>query len=255
MNISVANILSAVMIIGIRVSGLMMFAPFFSNAVIPPRVKVILTVAITAVLYPVFAPRFQTLDLSRWPMIVGTETVLGLAIGVSTFVVFEAAQIAGQMLSIQMGYSLVNILDPNTQVESTVVAFFHQSMALLIFLSLDVHHWILRAVAHSFEYLPPGTVTLNPRFAQTVLHEGAIILELGIQIAAPVLAATLLMDLILGLLGKASPQMPLMLLGPAVKSMLGVLILTATIGFWPRVFEKYFGQSIVLTEQVLHLAH
>ena len=63
-------------------------------------------------------------------------------------------------------------------------------------------------------------------------------LELGVQIAAPVLAATLLMDLILGLLGKASPQMPLMLLGPAVKSMLGVLILAATIGFWPRLFRS-----------------
>ena len=118
------------------------------------------------------------------------------------------------MLSVQMGYSLVNILDPNTQVESTVVAFFHQSMAMLIFLALDVHHWILRAVAHSFEYLPPGTATLNPMFTRALLHEGAIVLELGIQIAAPVLAATLLVDMVLGLLGKASPQMPLMLLGP-----------------------------------------
>jgi flagellar biosynthetic protein FliR len=159
------------------------------------------------------------------------------------------------MLSIQMGYSLVNILDPNTQVQSTIVAFFHQSMALLIFLSLDVHHWILRAVAHSFDYLPPGTMTLNPMFAKAVLHEGAIVLELGIQIAAPVLAATLLMDLVLGLMGKASPQMPLMLLGPAVKSMLGVVVLTVTIGYWPGVFAKYFGESIAYTEQLLHLAH
>jgi len=255
MEIPLAKILGAIMIIGIRVSGLMLFAPFFSNVTIPPRVKAILVIAITAVLYPVFAPRIETLDLSKWPTIVGTETILGVAIGLATYTVFEGAQVAGQMLSIQMGYSLVNILDPNTQVESTVVAFFHQSMALLIFLSLDIHHWILRAVAHSFEYLPPGTVTLNPRFAQAVLHQGVIILELGIQIAAPVLAATLLMDLTLGLLGKSSPQMPLMLLGPAVKSMLGVFILTMTIGYWPRVFEKYFGQSISYTEQLLHLAH
>lgn len=255
MNIALTKILGAIMIIGLRVSGLMVFAPFWSNAVIPPRVKAIFVIAITAVLYPVYSSRLQTLDLSKWPIIVGTETVLGLAIGVATYVVFEAVQVAGQTLSIQMGYSLVNILDPNSQVESTVVAFFHQSMALLIFLSLDVHHWILRAVAHSFDYLPPGTVTLNPRFAQTVLHEGAIVLELGVQIAAPVLAATLLMDLILGLLGKASPQMPLMLLGPAVKSMLGVLILAATIGFWPGVFAKFFAQSISYTEQILHVAH
>lgn len=255
MEIPVPHILGALLIIGIRVSGLMLFAPFFSNAVIPARVKAVFVIAITAVLYPVFAPRLQTLDLSKWPAIVASETVLGLAIGVSTYVVFEGCQIAGQMLSIQMGYSLVNILDPNTQVQSTIVAFFHQSMALLIFLSLDVHHWILRAVAHSFDYLPPGTVTLNPMFAKAVLHEGAVVLELGIQIAAPVLAATLLMDLVLGLMGKASPQMPLMLLGPAVKSMLGVIVLTVTIGYWPSVFAKYFGESIAYTEQLLHLAH
>jgi flagellar biosynthetic protein FliR len=255
MEIPLGKILGAFMIIGLRVSGLMLFAPFLSNVAIPPRIKAILVIAITAVLYPIYGARIEALDLSRWPIIVSTETILGVAIGVATYAVFEAAQIAGQMLSIQMGYSLVNILDPNTQVESTVVAFFHQSMALLIFLSLNIHHWILRAVAHSFEYLPPGTVTVNPRFAQGVLHEGEIILGLGVQIAAPVLAATLLMDLILGLLGKSSPQMPLMLLGPAVKSMLGVFMLTVTIGFWPRLFERYFGQSISYMEQLLHLAH
>ncbi len=255
MEIPLGRILGAIMIIGLRVSGLMLFAPFLSNVVIPPRVKIILVIAITAVLYPVYAPRLETLDLSKWPIIVGTETILGVAIGVTTYAVFEAVQIAGQMLSIQMGYSLVNILDPTTQVETTVVSVFHQSMAILIFLSLNVHHWIIRAVAHSFDYLPPGTVTVGPRFAQAILHEGEIILGLGIQIAAPVLAATLLVDLILGLLGKSSPQMPLMLLGPAVKSMLGVFLLTVTIGFWPRVFERQFAQSISYMEQVLHLAH
>jgi flagellar biosynthetic protein FliR len=255
MEISLTKILSAIMVIGLRVSGLMLFAPFFSSISIAPRVKVILVLAITAVLYPVFAPQVTTVALSHWPTVVASETLLGIAMGLATNTVFEAAQIGGQMLSVQMGYSLVNILDPNTQVESTVVATFHQILAMFIFLGLDVHHWILRAIAHSFEYLPPGTATMNPMFTKALLHEGAIVLELGIQIAAPVLAATLLMDVVLGLLGKASPQMPLMLLGPAVKSMLGVLVLAATIGYWPRLFERYFSQSIAYTEQVLHLAH
>jgi flagellar biosynthetic protein FliR len=255
MEIPLKQILSAIMVIGLRVSGLMLFAPFFSSVSIPPRVKVVLVMAITAVLYPVFSPQLSSLATTQWPSVVASETLLGIGMGLAANVVFEAAQIAGQMLSVQMGYSLVNILDPNTQVESTVVALFHQTMAMFIFLALDVHHWILRAIAHSFQYLPPGTATINPMFTKTLLHEGAIVLELGIQIAAPVLAATLLMDVVLGLLGKASPQMPLMLLGPAIKSMLGVLVLGATIGFWPRLFERYFSQSIAYTEQVLHLAH
>lgn len=253
MDISLTSLIGSVLVIGLRVSGLMLFAPFFGSVAIPPRVKVVLVIAITAALYPVYESRLSVLQVSHWPVLVASEVVVGIAMGLATNVVFEAVLVAGQMLSMQMGYSLVNILDPNTQVESTVVALFHQTLAMLIFLALDVHHWILRAVAHSFEYLPPGSMTLNPLFLQAALHEGAVVLTLGIQIAAPVLCATLLADLVLGLLGKASPQMPLMLLGPAVKSMMGVLLLAAIVKFWPGLFERYFSQSVAYSEHLLHL--
>jgi flagellar biosynthetic protein FliR len=254
MEISLAHMLSSALLIGLRVSGLVLFAPFFGSAVLPTRIKAVLVVAITALLYPVYSPHLAGVNMHQWPLLVASETMVGIAMGVATNVVFEAAQMAGQVLSVQMGYSLVNILDPNTQVDSTVVAFLHQSIAMLIFLGLDVHHWILRAVAHSYDYLPPGSATINPLFVQALLREGAIVLDLGIQIAAPVLSATLLADIVLGLMGKASPQMPLLLLGPAVKSMLGVVVLGVTMRLWPNLFERYFSESIVYAEHVLHLA-
>jgi len=155
---------------------------------------------------------------------------------------------------VQMGYSLVNILDPQTQVETTVVSMIHQSVAFLLFLQLDVHHWILRGIARSFEYLSPGAVHLNRGLTTELLHGVAGVLGTGLQIAAPVLAATLVADMILGFLGKASPQMPLMLLGPALKSMLGVGLLVTVIRYWPALFERYFTQSVGFTERLLHLA-
>ena len=102
-----------------------------------------------------------------------------------------------------------------------MVAMFHQTVAFLLFLQLDVHHWILRGIAHSFEYLSPGAVHLNRGLTAELLHGVAGVLETGLQIAAPVLAATLVADVILGFLGKASPQMPLMLLGPATQKHVG----------------------------------
>jgi len=254
MEIALTQLISPVLVIGLRVSGLMLFAPFFGSAVIPTRIKAILVIAITAVLYPVYAQHVQPVAPSQWPMIVGSELLLGIAMGLGTNMVFEAVQIAGQVMSMQMGYSLVNILDPNTQVESTVVALFNQTMAMLIFLQLNVHHWIVRGIAKSFEYLPAGSATLNPMFTRTLLHEGAIVLEVGVQIAAPILAATLLADIVLGLLSKASPQLPVMLIGTAVKSVLGVTVLAATLRSWPGFFERYFAQSIAYSEQLLHLA-
>ncbi len=97
------------------------------------------------------------MTISQWPMMVFSELLIGVALGIATNIVFDGVQMAGQVLSVQMGYSLVNILDPQTQVESTVMATFHQTIAMLIFLRLNVHFWILRALARSFDYLPPSS--------------------------------------------------------------------------------------------------
>ena len=83
---------------------------------------------------------------------------------------------------------------------------------------------------------------------------GGTLFGLGVQIAAPVLSATLVIDVLLGLMGKASPQMPLIVLGPAIKSILGVLILIATLKFWPDLYHHLFVDSVTAGEHMLHLA-
>jgi flagellar biosynthetic protein FliR len=253
-NISLVQIIGALLTISIRLTGIMIFAPFFGSVVIPARVKAVLVLALTALLYPMVSSSIPKIAISQWPMMVFSELLIGVAFGVVTNIVFDGVQMAGQVLSVQMGYSLVNILDPQTQVESTVVATFHQTIAMLIFLRLNVHFWILRALAHSFEYLPPSTGHFGAAFTSEAVHGGAAVFSIGIQIAAPVLSATLLADIALGLLGKASPQLPLMLLGPAVKSILGLLILISALKYWPNLFEHLFLNSIEQGDHLLHLA-
>jgi flagellar biosynthetic protein FliR len=174
--------------------------------------------------------------------------------GIATNLVFDAVQLAGQVLGVQMGYSLVNILDPQTQVDTTVIALFYQSIVMLLFLRMDVHYWLLRAIGNSFLYMPPGATKLSGLFTLTILKMGGEVFGLGVQIAAPVLSATLVADIVLGLLGRASPQMPLMLLGPAVKSILGLLILIATLKYWPDLFRHLFLNSLANGERILHMA-
>ena len=248
------NIIAGFLFIGVRLSGLMLFAPFLGSSAVPARIKAGLVVVLSALLYPVVQPHFPVVQLSDWPLLVFGELLTGAAMGIATSLVFDAVQMAGQILSVQMGYSLVSILDPATQAESTVVATFHQSIAMLIFLRLDVHLWILRAISDSFAYLPPGSAHLTPAFVRTALGAGAAVFAIGIQLAAPVLSATFLTDLVLGLLGKASPQLPVLQLGPAIKSLLGLLMLTATLKYWPDMFRGFFPASIHLSERLLHLA-
>src|ERR1700690_2474961 len=124
MELSLTELLTGPLIVAIRISGLMLFAPFFGNSAIPARVKAVLVILITATLYPAYAARIGVVTLAQWPVVVARELVVGMAIGIASNFVFEAAQMAGQILGVQMGYSLINILDPQTQVETTVVAIF-----------------------------------------------------------------------------------------------------------------------------------
>jgi len=254
MEIPFVDVIQAFLAIGVRVSGLMLFAPFLGSVVIPPRIKVVVVIAITFVLYPALSHSLTPLPLSAWPLLVFRELLVGVALGIATSVVFEAVQMAGSILSVQMGYSLVNIMDPTTQVDTTVVAMFHQSIAMLIFLRLDVHLWLIKAIGNSFAYLPPGTPSLTPSFVMSLVGAGSAIFMTGVQIAAPVLSATLLTDIVLGLLGKASPQLPLMVLGPAIKSLLGLAILFSSLKYWPDMFRSLFLDSTHYGERLLHLA-
>ena len=240
--------------IGSRMSGIVMFAPFLGDTVVPTGVKAALVVTLTALLYPVLSSHVLAASPERWPFILGCELLVGIALGIAANLVFEAAQMAGQVLSVQMGYSLVNILDPQTQVETNVLSVFHQNFVLLIFLALNAHHWILRAVARSFDYLPPGSAHLSGPFVTGLLAAAGSVLKIGIQIAAPILGATMVADLFLGLLSKASPQLPLLMLGPAIKGLFGVLLLSAVMRHWPELFTRLFSHSMSVMDQLLHLA-
>jgi len=253
-NIPILTILGAAFTIGVRLTGLMLFAPFLGSLTIPVRVKALLVLALTVLLLPAAGHQVLPQSPLEWPILIVTEFTIGVGMGLVTNLIFEAAQLAGAILGVQMGYSLVNILDPQSQVDTPVISTLYQSIALLLFLRMNVHLWLVRAIGNSFSYLPPGNAHLSALFTTQVLKDAGSIFSVGVQIAAPVLAATLAADVVLGLLGKASPQMPLMLLGPALKSMLGLGILAVTLKYWPDLFEQLFTASMTKGEQLLHLA-
>ncbi len=254
MEINLANLITPLLTIGLRVSGLMMFAPVFGSAALPLRIKAVLVIALTAVLYPALSSRVAGVTVTQWPLTVLHELLIGIALGLAANLLFEAVQLAGQVMSIQMGFSLVSILDPQTQAESTVLALFHQTVAMLIFLTFNVHLALLRVVAESFEYLPVDASRISPTFAAATLRLGTSVFSLGVQIAAPVVAATLVADVVIGLLGKASPQMPLILLGPAIKSILGAGVLLGVVQYWPELLQQCFRNSLTYADRLLHLA-
>ena len=241
--------------VGARVTGLLMVAPMLGGIAVITRVKIALALVLTAFLYPLVTQTVSPSGFVSWTELALREMAVGLVLGFALQLVFEAAQFAGQVLGVQMGFSLVNVLDPQTQVDTPVLGIFCQLVTLLIFLQLNVHHWLLRGLARSFRYIPPGAFQLSRPTIEEVLRASGSVLLCGVQIAAPALAATLLADIALGFLGKASPQLPVLFVGLSVKSVLGLTVLVLIAGAWPRYFEQQFLVAIETSERVLSLAH
>ncbi|HMD85762.1 MAG TPA: flagellar biosynthetic protein FliR [Terriglobia bacterium] len=243
-----------VLIVGTRVSALMVYAPFFSSATISPRMKAGFTVVLTALLYPALAPGLPTLSGARAWQVAGSEFVVGLIMGITLQFVFEGVELAGQIVGFQVGHSLANLINPLADVETPILSIFYQAVALLIFLQLDVHHWVLRGLVKSFQYCPPGTVVANPLVAEQIWRAAGGMLIMAVQVAIPTLLATILIDISLGFLGRASPQLPVMFVGISVKSIVAFLVIVGTLRFWPGLLERYFGEALAMSEQLMHLA-
>jgi len=183
------------------------------------------------------------------------EFAIGFLLGFTLQFVFEAALVGGHVLGIQMGYSLASVINPQSQADTPVLATFHELIVLLLFIQLQVPHWLLRGLARSFQYLPPGNFALTMPPLTMFLHFTASLWVTAVQIAAPVLVATMFTDVALGFLGKASPQLPVLFVGLSIKSMLGLLLLGGAIAFWPRFFDTRFQQAMEVSERILKLAH
>ncbi|HZQ23465.1 MAG TPA: flagellar biosynthetic protein FliR [Terriglobales bacterium] len=252
--IDIDRILTAAVLTGSRISGLMVFAPFLGSVSIPMQVKAGLVCLLTFLLYPLCGvPRMHLSGLA-WGTVMLSELLIGLLLGLVLQFIFEAVQLAGHMLGVQMGFSLVNVLDPQTQVDTPVLAIFNQLVALLIFLQLDVHHWIVRAIVRSFAYLPPPVTDISFALSESLLRAAAGIWITGLQIAAPALLATMMTDIVLGFVGKASPQLPVLFVGLSLKTLLGLVVVIAGLALWPQKLEHHFLHAIEQGEQLLHLA-
>jgi flagellar biosynthetic protein FliR len=242
-------------LIAVRIGGIMTFAPFLGGTGIPARIKAFFTLLLTVLLYPVCTISNTAVTPLVWSKIALSEAVLGLAVGLCVQFIFEAAELAGQVAGFQLAFSLVNVIDPNTNVDTPVLSVFHQLFALLLFLQLNVHHWILRAAVKSFDYVPVGSVNISAAFLAEMLHAAGAMWFVGLQIATPILFATLLIDLTVAFLTKASPQLPAILFSIPMKSVVGYGVLAIGISLWPGIFEKQFTAALGWSERLLHLAH
>ncbi|MGH9393795.1 MAG: flagellar biosynthetic protein FliR, partial [Terriglobales bacterium] len=231
------------LLIATRLSGLMLVAPFFGADAAPPRVRAGLVIALTALLLPITHTSLPSQSLLAWFGDGISELVIGVLLGLVMQIVFEGAQLAGGVAAFQLGLGLESSIDPTTQADSTVLATFHNLVALYLFLQMGVHRWVLLALTSSFITLPLGAslAALNGR---QLLEFAGNLWVWGLELVLPILIATLLIDVTLGFFAKAAPQLPVIFVGIPVKELVGYAVLLGAVRYWPGLFSHQFSQAL-----------
>lgn len=225
-----------------RLSGIMIFAPFFSSNSIPVSIRVAFTVVTAFVLTPSLPLRLipSELGLSNMAGIFVTEILFGVVLGLAALCVFAGMQFAGQIISFQLGFSVINVIDPQTQVEAPVFSFLINYIGLLIFLMINGHHWFLMAINESFTALPIGGLQIRGALVEQIVGLSASILVIGLRIAGPVIAVTVIADVVIGIIGRTAPQINLLVVGMPLKLLIGFGCLSFSFYFLPRYLESVY---------------
>lgn len=224
-----------------RISVILFLLPFFGGRTIPNPVKGALLLVLSMALWPQlsFPGSLMPTGWNIAIMFLG-EIMLGLILGLMVRFLFGAVQLGGQIIGFQMGFAMVNVVDPITGVSNAVTAHFLYMCTMLTFLVLNGHLFLLKAVGLSFEYIPPGGLLLTPELANHLFEFSNIMFILAIKIAAPVMAALFLVDLALALISRAAPQMHVLVLGFPVKITVGFFFL----GFIFTIMSTYVGDFL-----------
>jgi len=183
--------------------------------------------------------RSVTLPETTWALAlgIGSELAFGLALGMVVSFVFIAAQWAGEIIGQQMGLNISEVLDPQYGGGGSLIGDLYFMLTMMTFLSPAVngHHALIRGVRMSFDALPLMTASVNTDLLQMLVGLFQSSAALAVQLAAPMLMTMLIVDLALGCIGKAMPQMNVMAMGLSLRSLLGVGVLIVGLVLTSRV--------------------
>lgn len=238
----------------IRISGLMLFAPFFSSSSIPRMVKAVFAIVLAALLAPIAANApGPPPELGLMPLL--GELSTGLLFGLSLTLLMEMLSFAGQILGLQFSFSLVNVLDPNSSIETPLLSQLLNLMGLLILLAAGLDRTLLAALMHTFAVVPVGTAWMATRTSIALVQMTSGVFLAAVQLSAPVIAATLLVEVVVALMGRLSPQLPVLFVGIPLKTLVGYTVLIGSLGVWPRFIEARFDGLLNRAMEMVIASH
>lgn len=227
----------------LRVSIIFFLVPIFAGHQVPATVKALVTMALSCMMYGLVGKTLTPLplDMAAVLWIILGEVLLGAFLALVVLMVFAGFQLAGELISFQMGFGFAQSVDPQSGGSMMVLSRWYQIMATLIFFSLNGHHVIISGMVESFRNIPMGGFSTGATSFQHILAISGEIFVIAIKLSAPITVAILLSQLALGLASKFAPQVNILATSFPVTILLGFLFMGITATLWGEVMGGHLG--------------
>ena len=243
--------LTAGVLVAIRLSGLMVFAPVFSSVAVAPRIKAGFVFALTILLAPVVAAvpgAHAELGVTS----IAGELGVGVVFGLSLMILTESLLFAGTLLGMSFSFSLVNLLDPNTHVDTPVLGQMLGWLGVLVIIGAGLDRVLLAAMVRSFLLVPVGQVVIQTHTGAALAGMAGGIFLAGLQLAAPVMAASLVVEMTVSMVSRLAPMLPAQVVGIPLKTMSSYVVLIGSLAVWPGWIERHFASLLDSAGKLLH---
>lgn len=224
-----------------RWAGMIMLSPVFGARGVPAMVKLGLAAGITVILYPLILagnPQIPSDTLAYVALII-KETLVGLVIGFVIYAITAILEGAGKLIDLSMSFNMSGAIDPVFGVQSALMGNFQIVLAIMLILATNAHHYLIAAMVKSYTYVPinPEGIPLGLNFYILLIRN---IFSLAVQLALPVVGALFLVEIGVGLLMRAVPQMNIFAVIFPVKILFGFVILFLYIAFFSESISLIF---------------
>lgn len=232
------------LLIFIRVASFVFIAPFFSMSNTPKNVRVALSFFVAFLLYQSM-PRQEVVydSLIGYTIVVLKEVVTGLLIGFAANLCSTIVAFAGQIASMEMGLSMASMMDPTTRENTTVTGVYYNYIILLLLMSSGMHRYFLKALAETYILIPVNGAVLNhEKLLNAMIEFLSDYIIIGFRICLPIFAVMVILNAVLGVLAKVSPQLNMFAVGMQMKVVVGLAILLVTASMLPDAANFIYDQ-------------
>jgi flagellar biosynthetic protein FliR len=239
----------------IRIGGILFTAPVFGSTMIKPQLRMAIALIFSAMIYRFVPPVNYGFDVNAvyLSLQIFRELLIGVAIGTLTSTLFSAVQLGGYLLDFQMGFSMVNVMDPETGGAFSYISQVQNVLTILIFIAIGGPRLIIEAISYSYSAIAPGDFAFHSGALMYAVNNFAKVFVIALCITAPPVISLMATNAVLGVMARIIPQINLLVVGFPLKIAVGIIMFLFSLNFFYVAFEKIMLQYFKNIREMIRL--